>query len=147
MLRKALVDLVCMHQVFQSYAEDLAHMIVVQCVNDGFSLPVEANQLGGFQSAQLMTDSALGHTQQISQIADAKLAFKQRIQDAHTGGVAKYPKQVGQIVQPVIVGHHAVQMIQIGMVMVMIAQDFLGGFGQRKHPPFDETYEHLFICL
>lgn len=57
-------------QVFQSYAEDLAHMIVVQCVNDGLSFPTEAYQLGSFQCAQLMADGTLGHTQQIGQITD-----------------------------------------------------------------------------
>ena len=118
-------------------------MIVVQRVNDGFSFPAEAYQLGGLEGAQLMADGTLGHTQQIGQITDAQLTFKQREQDAHTGGIAKYPEQVGKVVQPVIVGHHTVQLIQIGMVVMMVAQKFFGSFGQGKSPPF---VEHMSIC-
>ena len=101
----------CVHQMLHAHADDQPHMIIIQCVDNGFPIPAEAHQLGVLENAQLMADGALGKSQQLGQITDAQLAFQQGVQDTDAGGIAEYPEQVGQIVQPVIVGHHAMEFL------------------------------------
>ena len=127
-----------MHQMLHAHADDQPHMVIIQRVDDGFSLPAEAHQLGVLEGAQLMADGALGQTQKLGQVADAQLAFEQGIQDADAGGVTQHPEQVGQILQPVVAGHQAVEFLQVGMFVLPGTQVRHG-----KGPPFDK---HMSIC-
>ena len=129
----------CMHQMLQSYTEELTHVIVVQRIKNGLALPAGADQLGVLEGAQLMADGALGHAKQFAEVADAQLAFEQGVEDADAGGIAKHPEQIGQVKEPVVVGHQTVDFLQIGMC-VIVGATFAHGIAF-----FRQIYEQLFI--
>ena len=105
-------------------------MVVIQTIIYFFAGTAAFYHTAGAHFAQLVGYGGLGHGQHIGKIADAQFAFEQGVQDPHTGGIAKDTEQVGQIIQAIIVGHHAVQMMQIGVCMVVITKQFFGGVRQ-----------------
>ena len=75
--------------------DDRPDMAVCQGVKYGLSFPAVFHQFALLQSAQLVGNCGLRHIQQLGNVADTHLRFKQHIQDFNAGGIAKNLKQFG----------------------------------------------------
>ena len=84
--------------MIQSLINDGFHMVICQGIEHGFSFPPTFHQAGVLQGSELVRNRGLGHTQQLSDIADAHLCFKQDVQNSDAGGIAENSEQFAQVI-------------------------------------------------
>ena len=92
-----LIDMFC------TLAQQRAHMVVSKRIVHRFSFPAAPYQVCILEYSQLMADGGLCHPEQGSNITDTDFLFEQDIQDADPCPISKYPKQVGQSVQRLVI--------------------------------------------
>ena len=80
-------------------------MVIVQCVVNSFALPAEPHQFAVLEHPELMAHGGLTQLHRIGDVLHAQLVIVERVQDLDAGGVAKYPEQVGQLVEHLVIGH------------------------------------------
>ena len=77
------------------HGEDAAHMVIVQCVVNGFALAPEPHELGILEHPQLMAHRRLAQLHGVCNVLHAQLVVVQCLQDLDAGGVAEHPEQFG----------------------------------------------------
>ena len=80
-------------------------MVIVQCVVNSFALPAEPHQFAVLEHPELMAHGGLAQLHRVGDVLHAQLVIVERVQDLDAGGVAKYPEQVGQLVEHLVIGH------------------------------------------
>jgi hypothetical protein len=80
----------------QALPEERQNVLVVKGVEDHPSLASRPDDASISKEAQLMRHGGFGHAELEGQITYAQLRSRQRIENAHTGGIPEYPKDLGQ---------------------------------------------------
>lgn len=111
--------MVVLGQVVEALPDDGADVVIRQEIINGFALPARGHQLVIPQNLELMRNGGLGHAQQLGDGADAQLAFKERIQDAHPGGIAEYLEKVGEVTDQLLGGQLLPHRLQDGGVVML----------------------------
>ena len=87
----------------QTLAEQRDDVAVVERVEHHAPFAARLDQPQVAQQAQLVRDGGLGHPDQRGEIADAQLAVRQRVEDAHARRIAERAerlRQIGDVVRP-----------------------------------------------
>ena len=98
-------------------------MVIIEGIVHRLALAAELDELAGFQHPQLVTHRTLRDAYHLSNVVDAKLAFKQCIQNFDAGRIAEHAEQLSQIVQHFVIGQVILQAADVGLTQ-------LGGFRQ-----------------
>ena len=93
--------------MIQPLGQDGGHMGVCQGIVNGFSVPAELYKRHLFQYPELVGNCALGHPQQLGDIADAQLAGRERVKNPDPGRVSEYLEKVCQTVEYLIIRHRS----------------------------------------
>ena len=88
--------------VFHPLADDAADVLVGQGIIEGLAIPAEFDQLAAPQDPQLVGDGGLGQSQQISDVAHARLGPEQGVEDLDPGGIPEDLEQVGLVAEHLI---------------------------------------------
>ena len=86
-------------------------MGVGQGIKDRLALPAVFDQLALLEGPELVGYGRLGHVEELGDVTYAHLGLKQDVQNFDAGGVAKNFKELGQIVENLIVRHGGVDLV------------------------------------
>ena len=103
----------------------------------------ELDELAGFQHPQLVADRALRDAHDLGNIVDAKLAFKQSIQNFDAGRVPEHPEQLGQVIQDLIPRQIVLQPGDVGLVQGLVLHFLLRTVSHWVSHPFICLYVHM----
>ena len=119
--------------MFVTLADDVSHVVVGKGIDICFAFPAAFHKFCVFKDPELMGDGGLFHLQKLCNRADAKLAFKQGVQDLYPCGVPEDLEKISQIAEKTVVRQIAFHRFK-GVAVVV---------GQG---PFSSlSYEYLFI--
>lgn len=101
-------------------------MGVGEGVVDGFAVAAEFYQGGLFEDAELVGDGALGHSQEVGDVADAEFTAGEGVEDADAGWVTEDFVEICQFVDVFFRGWFD---WEVYMVVVADIAQFDVGFG------------------
>lgn len=80
-------------------------MVILQGVEDGLSLPAEFHQAALLENAELVGNGALGHIEELGDVAYAHLALQKDVEDFDSGGIPEYFKKLRQVIEELFIRH------------------------------------------
>jgi hypothetical protein len=115
--------------VLQSLPQQVHHVQVVERVEDHAALAARADEPQPPQQAQLVRHRRLRERQHGREIADAELAVRQRVEDAHARWIAQRAEGVGQAGDRVATDQRRAQPPHAGQVDL----DDVAGVSRLEH--------------
>lgn len=89
--------------MLDSGVEYAVNMIIVEGIEHDFAVASGLDELIGFEHTELMGYGGLGQSEDSRNITNAKLLFKQRIENPDSCGVAEHLEQLGEIVEHILI--------------------------------------------
>ena len=65
--------------VVHAHRQDASHMVIIQCIVNGFAIPAEAHELGVLEHPELVAHCRLAQLHRIGNVLHAELIVMQRI--------------------------------------------------------------------
>ena len=105
--------------------DDLGDVMVINGIEDLFAVLAELDDPAGPKHPELMGYGGLGKSDNVAEVADAKLAGDERRNDLQAAGIGKGFEELAGIKESVVIGHGQLCAVDGGFVMMVF---LAGGF-------------------